>query len=55
MNEIERMKIIEFASSPYSTKDAPVMWEIWAAMATEILDLRYRVKQLEEKQDDKVR
>lgn len=49
-NEIERVKIIEYASSPYSTKDAPVMWEVMCAMATEILDLRYRVKQLEEKQ-----
>ena len=50
MNEIERMKIIDYASSPYSTKDAPVMWEVWSAMAQEILDLRFRVKQLEEKQ-----
>ena len=49
MNEIERMKIIEFVSSPYLTNDAPLIWEVWTAMATEILDLRYRVKQLEEK------
>ena len=40
MNDKERIKIIEYASSPYVTENAPSVLAIITALATEILELR---------------
>lgn len=51
MNEVERLKIIDFMSSPYNAGEkTPYVTDVLVALSCEILDLRYRLSKLEGKE-----